>query len=368
MVLYDPSIIIPIYGVFTAIGIILTFLRFFVRAFISRTGHNRNPFGLDDLFILIGLVIVSTCAAIQFYNSIHGNAGKATSSETKAHEAILEYKIDFAMLVIEKPAFGAIKLSLLFFYQRIFGHWPSFQRINKWLMALIVLWTFGFMLADLFLCGVHPEYHWILDQVPNITRCGDKGLLLIVFGLSSVITDAFVVGLPLFYIRRLRLRRSKRVAAYSVFLLGGVYVFFDTLINLLNQFANHQDSSTLAGILRTSFLCVAYPLGRLTWGYIGPPEAKLPLTLKIINPTFWVMMEMLLGLWAANLPTLVPLVRIINNRYRASKVYRKFSRSDETDSERQKRKARTLVYMKSLKSWNESRKDSGAKSEHYSHV
>ncbi|CAI6334331.1 unnamed protein product [Periconia digitata] len=338
MTLYAPSTIIPIYGVFTAVGILLTILRFFVRAFVSRTSPSRNPFGWDDLFVLIGLLIVSTCAGIQFYNSIHGNAGKATSTATKDHEAILEYQIDFAMLVIEKPAFGAIKLSLLFFYARIFGHWPSFRRINRWLMAIIVLWALSFMLADILLCGTHPEYHWILDQVPNKARCGDKGLLLILFGLTSVITDAFVVGLPLFYIRRLRLRRSKRVAACGVFLLGGL--------------------STLAGLLRTIFLCVAYPRGRLTWGYISPPEAKLPLALKIINPTFWVMMEMLFGVWAANLPTLAPLVRIISNRYRASKAYRKFSRSDSTAD-----KAKFEIYTKPSKTADDSRKDSGVTSD-----
>jgi hypothetical protein len=222
MPLYDQSIIVPIYGVFTAVAIVLTCLRFFVRAFISRTGHNRNPFGLDDLFVLIGLLIVSTCAALQFYNSTHGNAGKATFSATKAHQAMVEYKIDFAMLVIEKPAFGAIKLSLLLFYDRIFGKWPNFKTINHWLMAFIVAWMLSFMMADIFLCGVHPQYHWILDQVPNRTRCGNKGLLLIFFGLSSVITDALVVGLPLLYIHRLHLSRSKRFAACSVFLLGGV--------------------------------------------------------------------------------------------------------------------------------------------------
>jgi len=222
MPLYDPSIIIPIYAVFLAIGLMLTILRFIVRLFISRKPYPRNPFRLDDLFVCIGLFIVTACTSIQFYNSIHGNGGKATSTDTKAREAIIEYKVDFIMLVIEKPAFGAIKLSLLFFYRTIFSSFTSFQRINRALMVVIATWIFGFMLADIFLCGVHPGYHWILDQKPNRARCGDKGLLLIVFAATSVVTDALVVGLPLLYLRRLQLRRNKRIAAYGIFLLGGV--------------------------------------------------------------------------------------------------------------------------------------------------
>jgi hypothetical protein len=47
----------------------------------------------------------------------------------------------------------------------------------------------------------------------------------------------------------------------------------------------------------------------------------------MFNPTFWVMMEMYLGSWAANLPALAPLMRSLNTKYRlySSTVYRKLS-------------------------------------------
>lgn len=64
----------------------------------------------------------------------------------------------------------------------------------------------------------------------------------------------------------------------------------------------------MAGVLRTIFLIVAYPLGRLTFGYKAPPFTQTPLILRVFNPTFFVMIEMLLGVWAANLPVLSPLV------------------------------------------------------------
>jgi hypothetical protein len=85
--------------------------------------------------------------------------------------------------------------------------------------------------------------------------------------------------------------------------------------------------STMAGVLRLTFLSVAYPTGRLTFGYKAPPHHKTPLVLQVFNPTFWVMVEFSLGVWAANLPVLAPLVRAWNQRYKESSVYRKMSSS-----------------------------------------
>lgn len=62
-------------------------------------------------------------------------------------------------------------------------------------------------------------------------------------------------------------------------------------------------------MLRLIFLCIAYPLGRLTFGYKAPAGEKTPLVLQVFNPTFWVMVEMGLGVWAANLPPLSPLLK-----------------------------------------------------------
>lgn len=46
---------------------------------------------------------------------------------------------------------------------------------------------------------------------------------------------------------------------------------------------------------------------------------------SVFNPTFWVMIEMCLGTWAANLPPLGPLLHSIGIRACLSRAYRKFS-------------------------------------------
>jgi hypothetical protein len=88
----------------------------------------------------------------------------------------------------------------------------------------------------------------------------------------------------------------------------------------------------MSGILRLIFLSVAYPLGRLNFGYKAPPHNKTPLVLQVFNPTFWVMVEFSMGVWAANLPVLAPLIRKWNQKYKESSMYRKMSASGSSDA------------------------------------
>ncbi|KAK3368418.1 hypothetical protein B0H63DRAFT_76076 [Podospora didyma] len=312
MTLYPPSTTIPVYAVFTGVGIALTSLRFWVRLCYSPQPYpRRNKLYLDDYFILLGLLVVCACTGIQFYNAIHGGSGEAISDKAHMAAVLVELKVDFSMIVIEKIAFGAIKLSLLFLYRRIFGFcWPSFRHLNNALIWIIALWSLSFFFADLLLCGAHPELQVGLDQALARDGCGDKGALLIAFAATSVLTDLMVLALPLPYIWRLPLRRTKKVMASVVFLLGGI--------------------SVLAGVLRLTFLSVAYPTGRLNFGYKAPPRDKTPIVLLAFNPTFWVMVEMCMGVWAANLPVLAPLVRGMNERYRGGSVSQKASSSGDT--------------------------------------
>jgi hypothetical protein len=220
MSFYPPSTTIPVYSVLTGIGVLLTGLRIYVR--LSRNKDPRHALAADDFFIVLGLVVVVTCAGLQFHNALDGLSGDAASHQSAKAKILVEHKVDFTMIVIEKIAFGAIKLSLLCFYHRSFGVWRSFRYINYALIVLVSVWAASFFVADLLLCGRHPEYQWALDQKNARENCGDKGALLLAFAATSVVTDLGVLLLPLVYIRRLQMRRTKKVATSIVFLLGGM--------------------------------------------------------------------------------------------------------------------------------------------------
>ncbi|KAI0107133.1 hypothetical protein GGR51DRAFT_156853 [Nemania sp. FL0031] len=287
---YPPSTVIPIYSVFMGVAVALTGLRLWVRL-----SYARIPLGIDDYSLLFGLTIAITCNGIQYYNALKGTGGEAIKDPNEMTQmVIISHQIDWAMIVIEKAGFGAIKLSILFFYRRIFGVWDSFRRVNNALLWIVFVWAVVFTLADVLICGAHPELIWGFDQTIALHRCGNRGALLLAFSVTSVATDLPVLGLPFFYISRLQMSTSRKWATSLVFFIGTV--------------------STGASILRLIFLIVSYPVGRLNFAYTPPPDDQTPLVLKVFNPTFWALAELWLGVWAANLPPCAPLLRNVNFR------------------------------------------------------
>lgn len=63
----------------------------------------------------------------------------------------------------------------------------------------------------------------------------------------------------------------------------------------------------------------------MDWDYKQPTGESTPLVLQVFNPTFWVMIEILLGLWAANLPPLAPILQAMGLKSMVSSAYRKAS-------------------------------------------
>ncbi|KAI0521908.1 hypothetical protein F5B22DRAFT_643489 [Xylaria bambusicola] len=311
---YPPSTVIPIYSVFMGVAVALTALRLWVRLSFARVA-----LGPDDYLLLFGLAVAITCNGIQYYNSLKGTGGEAIKDPNERTQmVIIAHQIDWAMIVIEKAGFGAVKLSILFFYRRIFGVWQSFRRVNNALIWIVFIWAVVFTIADVLICGSHPELIWGFDQTIALHRCGNRGALLLAFSVTSVATDLPLLGLPFFYISRLQMASNKKWATSFVFFLGSV--------------------STGASVLRLIFLIVSYPVGRLNFAYTPPPDNQTPLVLKVFNPTFWAVTELWLGVWAANLPPCSPLLRAMDFHpyQRLSNVYRRiWSRGSSTDASRE---------------------------------
>lgn len=96
-------------------------------------------------------------------------------------------------------ALGFVKLSILFFYRRVFytGKAGVFDLATKVSIATVTLWTIGFFLALLLTCGTNIPANWGDVAALQLT-CGEP-LFTIEdgLGISDFILDLLILVLPI---------------------------------------------------------------------------------------------------------------------------------------------------------------------------
>ena len=116
------------------------------------------------------------------------------------------------MVVIEKVTYTLIKLSVLFFYRRIFRASSSFRLANNILIVLVTLWGLVFLFTDAFAC--------IADS--GKTTCGAQQWILLWFAITEVLGDIAILSTPFPCIRRLQMDKRQKIGLCAVFALGAM--------------------------------------------------------------------------------------------------------------------------------------------------
>ena len=95
-------------------------------------------------------------------------------------------------------AFGIIKLSIMFYYRRVFviARGTLFDWITKAAIAMALLWTIGCLFASIFSCGSHIFANWESAQDVMI-YCASAYDASSAFVISDLVTDVIVLCLPL---------------------------------------------------------------------------------------------------------------------------------------------------------------------------
>lgn len=106
-------------------------------------------------------------------------------------------KIQYAFLIQIVLAFGFVKLSIIYFYRRLFvtGKASMFDLATRISIGIVVLWTIAYFFGFIFGCGTHFSANW--GSVADEAYC--KALLDMdnSFVVSDVITDVLILCLPL---------------------------------------------------------------------------------------------------------------------------------------------------------------------------
>ncbi|KAI1430776.1 hypothetical protein GGR50DRAFT_683247 [Xylaria sp. CBS 124048] len=278
-----PASIIAIGAVFVALPTLSVALRFYCRLLVT-----KSRLAADDWLMFLALVFnIAMGLMLIIGAALHGLAqptpqgwGPQDYFWITDNAEVLTEKIFFAFILTQAFGFALVKLSILYFYRRIFQN-RTFRTITTVMMVLICIWGLGFFFGYLFRCGTRFWALWapLMDLVEY---CYDSKPLFYSLAISDVITDVIILSLPFFWVARLNTSVGKRLAVSGVFLLGAIEIAtgLARLVVYINQSQNFKEN--------------ADGIGHLT-------------TLMV-----WSMIEMSIAVVAGCLPTIWPLVSRIS--------------------------------------------------------
>ncbi|THC96963.1 hypothetical protein EYZ11_003571 [Aspergillus tanneri] len=249
--------VIIISTIFPAMGIVVVFLRFYTRIKLG------SMLWIDDWLTIPALFFELVLAALLIWGgatkslgdllpppSVPGPDGYLFStSPRQIRLQQIQYFADIAAIL----AFGFTKLSILFFYRKIFcsaGISKTVFDVITWVViVLVVAWTTAFGFGAIFLCGVHPTNAWAPVAVVS-EKCSAQLKLLEGYAISDFIMDVIIWLLPIPKILALNMSLRKRIAVVGVFLVGliataasatrmGIYITY-----IVNAFAQSDGEST----------------------------------------------------------------------------------------------------------------------------
>lgn len=127
-------------------------------------------------------------------------------------------KLLIAFELLYATCTATIKLSVLFFYLRVFcGRFSSTTKyLVKGVMALVFLWSLGNILQVFLIC--RPFEATYDDKV--VGTCANQVASYIAIGAFNVIMDFFVLTLPIPPIWSLQMPRASKISLTIVFMLG----------------------------------------------------------------------------------------------------------------------------------------------------
>ena len=221
-------------------------------------------FGLDDISITLGLIVtlgVDTCELV----AVRLGYGKHLIALAGSHVHNL-LKLQWSTQVVFHPAVTLTKLSLLFFYNRIFP-FPNFRICTYIAGMLQVLFCIVATCLMTFTCSPVHKY-W--DDPFHDEGCLNIEALTIGITAADVAMDVVVLILPVPWLAKSQLDRNRKIGLISLCLLGSFVCLTAAIrLPLISQIscADAPYSGVDAGIwlvveANVGILCACLPIMR----------------------------------------------------------------------------------------------------------
>ena len=116
------------------------------------------------------------------------------------------------------PSIALTKLSILFFYARVFPL-REFKRYLYAVGALVISWWIACQGTTIFECS---PIHFSWTKTPSTGHCIDFPKYFIGSAIPNIATDLVLLALPLPQIWKINLPSTQKLGLMGIFLLGGL--------------------------------------------------------------------------------------------------------------------------------------------------
>ncbi|KAF7865850.1 hypothetical protein EAF04_006015 [Stromatinia cepivora] len=260
-----------------SISIFLMFT-FTVLRLLIRLLNRGLVLGLDDLFIVPGVILAMTWPILQILAVVYGGAGKHIWDVTYEEYGYFKRYTNLSKLFFF-VAVGVVKISICLFNRRLTAMttrgWLWF---NNAFLVLLVIYILVSLFWTLFSCN--PAWGgWDairLGREGVVAKCFPVGTLGSILSTVHVVTDFGLLAVPLIVLWKVKMGWRTRGRLYVVFAVGGASMI-GSILRQIKQSELHSD-------VLWSFKSLAdWTLVDLTLGVIA---ASLPV-LSAIIPSKW---------------------------------------------------------------------------------
>lgn len=195
-----------------AIAALFIVIRFSYKIFVARV-----DLGWDDWFVLASMVVATPSAIITVHGTVANGLGRDIWTLTP--QQITDFGFYFYLMAwLYFTQVALVKLSLIFFYMRIFPSQGS-RRLLWGTVAFTALFGFAFVVTAIFQC-MPINYFWTKWDGRGGGSCANANAISWANASINIALDLWILAIPLWQLRSLKLHWKKKIGVALMFCVG----------------------------------------------------------------------------------------------------------------------------------------------------
>ncbi|KAH7392254.1 hypothetical protein DE146DRAFT_662041 [Phaeosphaeria sp. MPI-PUGE-AT-0046c] len=214
---------------------------FVIVRFAYKFRFTMQEIGYDDWAVLATMITAVPSAIVTIYGTVEHGLGQDIWALTP-YEITKMLKYFYIMAIIYFTQLTLLKLSLVFFYVRVFPNKPA-QRLLWGTVAFVVAWGFAYVVVAIFQC--QPiNYFWKKWDHLHEGKCLNINAITNSNAAISIALDLWILGIPLWQLWGLKMHWKKKVGVALMFGVGTFVTVVSILrLSALVHFAKSSNAS-----------------------------------------------------------------------------------------------------------------------------